>query len=170
MTARCFASLVSFCLLVVLPASAAAQPSAGAPMGRNVADMTFGPVPGLPTCVSGAVQTGDPAKGPTIVLSRIAAGCIIPWHWHTPSEHLMLASGEARLEMKDAAPFTLKAGGFALMPARHVHQFTCEQACLLYVYSDGAFDMHYVNAQGTEITAADALTMVKESPATLPQR
>jgi len=169
MTVRCLSSLVSLCLLLVLPAAAAAQAPAAAPMGRNLADMKFGPVPGMPTCASGAVQSGDPAKGPTIIASRISAGCVIPWHWHTPNEHLMLASGVARLEMKDAAPFTLQAGGFALMPAKHVHQFTCEKACVLYIYSDAAFDMHYVNAQGTEIAPTDALTMVKETAAAMPK-
>jgi len=162
MTARRFAALGSLCLLIALPTAASAQSSAGAPMGRNLADMTFTPIPGLPTCATGAVQTGDPAKGSTIIVSRISAGCVFPWHWHTPNEHLMLASGVARLEMKDAAPLTLRAGGFALMPSKHVHQFTCEQTCLLYVYADAAFDMHYVNGAGTEIPATDALTMVKE--------
>jgi quercetin dioxygenase-like cupin family protein len=169
MTVRRFTSLVSLCLLLVVPASTAAQGSASAAVGRNLADMKYGPVPGLPTCASGSVQTGDPSKGASIILSKIAAGCVIPWHWHTPNEHLILANGIARLEMKDGAPFILKAGGFALMPTKHVHQFTCQQACLLYIYSDAAFDLHYVNAQGTEIAPADALTMVKETVAAPPK-
>ena len=78
----------------------------------------------------------------------------------------MLVSGVARLEMKDGKPFTLRAGGFAKMPSRHVHQFRCEQACLLYVYSDASFDIHYVDGQGDEITPAEALKAVKEKPAT----
>jgi quercetin dioxygenase-like cupin family protein len=162
MTARRFAALGFLCLLAALPMAASAQSAADGPMGRNLADMAFAPIPGLPTCASAAVQTGDPAKGSTIVVSKISAGCVFPWHWHTPSEHLMLASGVARLEMKGTAPFTLRAGGFALMPSKHVHQFRCEQTCLLYVYTDAAFDMHYVNGDGTEIPATDALAMVKE--------
>lgn len=169
MTVRCFSSLVSLCLLLVLPAAAAAQAPADAPMGRNLADMKFVPFPGMPTCASGAVQTGDPSQGPTIILAKMSAGCVVPWHWHTPNERLMLASGVARLEMKDAAPFTLQAGGFALMPAKHVHQFTCQKACLLYVSSDAAFDLHYVSPQGTEIAPTDALTMVKETAAAMPK-
>jgi quercetin dioxygenase-like cupin family protein len=169
MTTRCVASLVSLCLLVTFPLSAGAQSPGAAPLGRNLADVTFAPVPGLPTCASGAVQTGNPAQGATIVLAKVEAGCVIPWHWHPSNEHLMLVSGAARLEMKDAAPFTLRAGGFALMPATHVHQFTCQQACVLYVYSDAAFATHYVNAQGTELTAADALRMVHETAAAPPK-
>jgi len=40
---------------------------------------------------------------------------------------------------------------------------------VLYIYSDTAFDMHYVNAQGTEIPPTDALTMVKETAAAMPK-
>jgi hypothetical protein len=74
----------------------------------------------------------------------------------------MLVSGIARLEMKDGKPFTLRAGGFAKMPSRHIHQFRCEQECLMYVYSDGAFDIHYVDEKGNEITPDEALKAGKE--------
>jgi len=40
------------------------------------------------------------------------------------------------------------------------NQFRCQQACQMYIYSDAAFDIHYVNAQGNEIPAADALKAV----------
>jgi quercetin dioxygenase-like cupin family protein len=162
MRARQILRVATLCLPLALPATAAGQAPSTMSVARNVADMTFAPVPGLPTCGTAAVQTGDPSKGQTIILAKMAAGCIVPWHWHGPNEHLMLASGVARIEMKDGAPFTLRAGGFALMPSKHVHQFTCRQACLLYVYSDGPFDTHYVNAQGTEITPTEALAAVKE--------
>lgn len=167
MTAQACLPLVSLCLFLGLPAAAAAQ--APGAIGRNLTDQTFAPTPGLPTCAAAAVQSGNPLDGPSIILARIAAGCVIPWHWHTPNEHLMLASGVARLQMKDGAPFTLRSGGFALMATKHVHQFTCEQACVLYVYSDTAFDTHYVNEQGGEITAAEALAMVKETAAAMPK-
>jgi quercetin dioxygenase-like cupin family protein len=126
-------------------------------------------VPPFPTCATAEVQSGDPSKAPSVIYSKAATGCVFPWHWHTPSEHLMIVSGEARVEMKDAAPVTLRAGGFALMPSKHVHQFTCIKTCTLYVYSDAAFDMHYVNAEGTEITPDEALKKVKETAAKPPQ-
>jgi quercetin dioxygenase-like cupin family protein len=167
MDARCLGlSLLTLSVTLLVPAAAQ---DAGHSVGRNVADMTFAPVPGLPPCATGAVQTGNPATGPTIVLSRIDPGCVIPWHWHTPNEHLMLVSGVARLETKAGTPVTLRAGGFALMPSKHVHQFRCEERCLLYVYSDAAFDLHYVNAQGTEITPADAFAAAGATAAAGPK-
>ena len=159
---------LALCLPLLVASPAAAQHAAH-PVGRNIAEMTFAPVPGLPACAAGAVQTGDPATGPTIVASRIEAGCVIPWHWHTPNEHLILASGTARVESRVGPPVTLRAGCFALMPSRHVHQFRCEEACVLYVYSDAAFDIHYVDGQGTEITAADAFAAAKTSAAARPR-
>ena len=133
--------------------------------GQNVTEMTFTNVPGLPTCTVGSVQNGDPTKGPSIIFAKMEAGCVIPWHWHTASENLMMVSGVARIEMKDGKPMTLGAGGYARMPSRHVHQFRCEQACSLYVYSDAAFDIHYIDAQGKEISVEDALkSTLKKKP------
>jgi len=81
----------------------------------------------------------------------------------------MMVSGSIRMEMKDAKPVTLHAGGFALMPSRHVHQATCTKPCTLYVYSDAIFDMHYVDAKGQELSPDEALKAVKEIPAKPPK-
>ena len=138
-------------------ADAAHGQAPGQPVVRNIEEMKFTAVPGLPSCAPGAVQSGDPAKGASIILGKLAAGCAIPWHWHTSNEHLMLVSGAARVEAKGAQPVALRPGGFAIMPSRHVHQFRCTAECLLYVYSDAAFDILYVNAKGTEIPSVEAL-------------
>jgi len=150
-------------LILSLAAVAQEQQMATQAPGQNVEEMKFGPVPGLPTCATVSVQNGDPSKGASILLAKITSGCSIPWHWHTPNEYLMLVKGVARVEMKVGKPMTLREGGFALMPARHVHQFLCQTTCLLYVYSDVAFDIHYVDMQGKEIPPADALKQVKET-------
>jgi quercetin dioxygenase-like cupin family protein len=150
-----------FLVLLVLSMAAIAG-AQEAMVERNVADMKFGPVPGFPTCATAAVQQGDPSKGASILLGKLTAGCVIPWHWHTPNEHLMMVSGTARMEMKDGKPFTLRPGGFALMPSHHQHQFRCTTACTVYVYGDGAFDIHYLDKQGGEISPDDAMKAVKE--------
>jgi quercetin dioxygenase-like cupin family protein len=132
--------------------------------------MKFVMFPGMPTCASGSVQSGDPSKGPSILMATMKPGCVFPWHWHTPAEHLMMVTGTGHMEMKDGEPVTLKPGAFAMMPSHHVHQFRCERGCSLYVYSDAAFDMHYVDAQGNELSPADALKVVKETPAPPPAK
>lgn len=151
--------------LVLFAAGIAHAEGAAGHAGRNLAEMKFGPVPGMPTCATGSVQNGDPGKGPSIIAAKSSAGCTIPWHWHTPNEHLVMVSGTARLETKDGKPMTLRAGGFAMMPSKHVHQFRCTSACMLYVYSDAAYDIHYVDKEGKEIPPDDALKAVKEKTA-----
>lgn len=150
------------CVLAV-PCLASAQQDASA--GSNMAAMTFGPVPGLPTCAPGSVQSGDPRTGPSFILAKVAAGCVIPWHWHTPNEHLMIVSGIVRLETKDGKPLTLQAGGFATMAARHAHLFRCTSACVFYVYTDAAFDIHYVDSLGHDVSPLEALNAVNETVA-----
>lgn len=149
-------------LALCLPSVAQAQQAADAAAGQNMDQMKFEATPGLPTCARNAVLSGDPTKGPSILLAKVETGCVVPWHWHTPNEHLMVVSGAAELEMKDAKPITLKAGGFALMPSRHVHQFRCVTSCVFFVYSDGIFDTHYVDNGGKEISPDDALKAVGE--------
>ena len=154
--------MLAVLLALCLPNLAHAEMAAGEPAVRNMAEMKFGTITALPTCMSGAVQNGDPAKEAFIILVKLATGCSIPWHWHTASEYLMIVSGTGRVEMKDGPSQTLRAGGFALLPAHHVHQFLCKNKCTFFFYSDGAFDIHYVDAQGTEISPDDALKAVKE--------
>lgn len=158
----------SILLMVWLILSLAGVALAQQPMGHNVADMKLGAVPGLPTCATGSVASGDPTKGPSIIYSKLAAGCTIPWHWHTPNENLIIVTGTARMEMKDGKPLTLRAGAYALMPSHHVHQFSCPTGCTLYVYSDAAFDIHYMNAAGSEISPDDAMKPFKETAAKPP--
>ena len=105
-------------------------------------------------------------KGPSVILAKQAAGCTIPWHWHTPNEHLMMVSGEARMDVKEGKPLTLRPGGFALVPSHHAHQLRCTTACSLFVYSDAPLDTHYVDAQGKEVSPEVAMKAVREKAAT----
>ncbi len=131
---------------------------------RKVSENKFAPTPGLPSCIPGAVQSGDPSKGPSVILFKASAGCLIPWHWHTPTEQIMLVIGSAKVEMKDGGrTATLGPGGFALMPSKHVHQFTCISACTGFVHSDAKFDIHYVDPNGNEIPPEAALARKRKS-------
>ena len=163
---RLWFSAFTGAVILFVAAFAFGQEMTGDSSGRNVALMKLTMIPPLPTCAKGSVQNGDPTKGPSIIFARISTGCTIPWHWHTPNEHLMIVSGVAHLDMKGSKSLTLRAGGFAIMAAHHVHQFHCEQSCQFYVYSDAAFDLHYVNKKGDEISPAEAMKAVREKAAT----
>ena len=54
-----------------------------------------------------------------------------------------------------------KIGRRVMFPGKHVHQFTCSSACTAFVTSDAAFDIHYVDANGKEITPEAALAKKK---------
>jgi quercetin dioxygenase-like cupin family protein len=155
--------------IVFMTGIVAAQQTEHAATGLNMTEMKFGPIPGLPTCATAAVQSGDPTKEASILLAKASAGCTFPWHWHTPNEHIMMVSGQATLETKDGKSLVLDAGGYAMMPSHHVHSFSCTSDCALYVHSDGAFDMHYVDSAGKEITPEEALKAVGETAATAPK-
>jgi quercetin dioxygenase-like cupin family protein len=148
-------ALVLVCLFLVFQVLAqnSSQPNYVA-----VATTKFTVFPGIPECAQGTVQQGDPGKGNAVLLLKARPGCLIPWHWHTPSERLMMISGNAKVEMKDGSPATLRAGDFLNLEGKHVHQFTCLAACMLFnLTGDAPFDIHYVDASGNEIPADQAL-------------
>jgi quercetin dioxygenase-like cupin family protein len=154
-------------LICVFSCLSLAQGMGGmATAGHNLVDMKFVTLPPLPTCAKGSIASGDPTSGSSIIVAKVAAGCVIPWHWHTPIESVMVASGVARMDMKEGKSTTLKTGAVAIMAANGIHQFTCLQACTIFIHSNVPFDIHYVDKAGTEITPAVALKAVKENPAT----
>jgi len=129
---------------------------------RKLSENKFTAVPGLPSCFIQAVETGDPTKGASVIVFKGKAGCMVPWHWHTPTEQIMIVSGSAKVEMKDPGSSALLGpGGYAMMAGKHVHQFTCTSACVAFVSSDAAFDIHYLDGDGKEIAPDVALAKKK---------
>jgi quercetin dioxygenase-like cupin family protein len=140
---------------------ALAQDKAGV---TTMAASKFAPLPGLPPCMTLSVQRGDPTKGGAVILAKATPGCTVPWHWHTAGEGLMMVSGRAKIEMKDAAPAPLVAGDYVYLPGKHPHEFTCASACTFFDTTEGAFDIHYIDKDGKEIPPDQALASKK--PAT----
>ena len=131
-------------------------------------DSKFVNMPGIPSCLTIAVQHGDPSKGPSTMLLKFAAGCTVPWHWHTAGETLLMVSGHGKAEMKDGKPQDTKPGDYLYLPAKSVHQFTAITRMMLYDIPDGAFDIHYVDADGKEIPPDQALKDVAGAASTKP--
>jgi len=151
-------------MLVLLGAVAAV----GRPVPTRAADtdqaialnpqaLKYTPVPDLPGCASAAILRGDPRSGPAWVLLKLASGCRVPWHWHTANETLVVISGRGRVEMKDGPPLQFAPGAYASLPNHHVHRASCSRTCLLFNGADAAFDIHYVDAKGEQISSATAL-------------
>ena len=156
-----FVAVAIAALMLLLPA--AAQNSDQAKV-QQADTAKYGSLPVLPSCASFAVERGDPTSGPSVLLIKAASGCVVPWHWHTASEELLIVSGKSKIEMEGQAAQPLTKGSYAFLPAKHHHQFTCQMQCLFFNNVAGAFDIHYVDKSGKEIPVAQALGAVKEKP------
>src|SRR5438093_3459695 len=84
--------------------------------------MKFAAVPGMPGCATVAILRGDPRKGPSVVLLKLAGGCRVPWHWHTANEELLVVSGVGVLDMPEDKPLLFRPGAYASLPSHHAHQ------------------------------------------------
>jgi quercetin dioxygenase-like cupin family protein len=149
--------LLATLLLALLPASA--QDSPDAPVVTKGISAKFAAVPGVPDCASLAVLKGDPAKGPSVVEMKFTSGCIVPWHWHTPSESSIPLAGLLEISMKGEKPVLLTNGDYGYLPSKHIHQAKCtgSKPCAAIFLLDAPFDIHYVDKSGAEIPAAQAL-------------
>ena len=153
-------SLLVLLLMFAIPAAGVyAQDQ---PTVVNPGDVKFAAFPNSPKCVRGAILKGDPAKGPSVMMLKFAPACSVPLHWHTPNEQVMLASGTGKLTPHPGKPTIIRAGGYAYMPSKHHHSFSCASGCTLFLTSDGVFDLHYVDESGKEIPPEQALKAGKK--------
>jgi len=99
-----------------------------------------------PACLSSASENGDPDTGPSTFILKAPSGCLVPWHYHTAEEQLIVVSGDVLTEMDGMAAKTLGPGGFAMMPSKAKHQFTChsKSECILLVTFDRKYDIVWV--------------------------
>jgi hypothetical protein len=123
----------------------------------NPETLKFTPIPDMPGCASAAIVRGNPRSGPAWVFLKLATGCRVPWHWHTANETLLVISGRGILAMKDGPPLHFVPGAYVSLPNHHIHEASCSRACLLFNTADAAFDIHYVNASGEEISIDKAM-------------
>jgi quercetin dioxygenase-like cupin family protein len=156
-------SLLLFTLTILFfTASANAQDNDN-PIVNPAAGAKFAPIPNAPECFTIAVEKGDPTKGPSVILARFAPHCVAPNHWHTPSETAMVASGTLETQMKGDKAIVARSGDFVYLPSHHVHRATCNGSnpCLVFLSSDAAFDVHWVDEKGTEIPFEQAVKPAK---------
>jgi hypothetical protein len=59
--------------------------------------------------------------------------------------------------MKDGPPLRFAPGAYASLPNHHIHEASCSRACLLFNTADAAFDIHYADASGQEISSDEAM-------------
>jgi quercetin dioxygenase-like cupin family protein len=158
-----FAVILTAFAAVLVPSNLSAQTADDNVIVATAAAAKFGTAANAPDCFTISVERGDPSKGASVILAKFAPGCVAPFHWHTPSETVMIVSGALEIQMKGDKPLVARRGDFAYMPPKHVHRATCTGGapCLVFLTSDAAFDIHWVDADGNEIPLAAALKSAK---------
>ena len=121
-------------------------------------DANFKPVPGAAPCNTMMSLRGDLGKEAATFMTKLTAGCIAPWHWHTPTEEIVILKGETIAQMKGEAPQRLPTGAYSQLTAKHPHRFRCTEAseCIVLVIADGPFDIHWIDDKGKEIPFEEA--------------
>ena len=85
----------------------------------------------------------DQRTGGMDLLVRFPAGHVIPPHFHDSNERIFVAEGELKLR-RDSGDATIRAGGFAWLPAGEVQRLSCgsAQRCTFYLSWDGKPNSH----------------------------
>lgn len=130
-------ALMSGLLLAV--ASAGAPVSAQElPLTRTAkdAELKWGPCPAfLPKGCEISVLHGDPAKNNADIFLKVPANSVLPRHWHTSAERMVLVSGELHVTYDGHKTAVLKPGTYAYGPAKLPHKAECKKAgpCVLFI-------------------------------------
>src|ERR1700687_1223816 len=98
---------------------------------------------GEPACLKVARENGDPDTGASTFLLEAPSGCVVPAHYHTAEEQMMVVRGNVLTGMDGMAEAALGPGGFAMMPSKAMHWFTCKSkdTCLMFVTFDRTYDI-----------------------------
>jgi quercetin dioxygenase-like cupin family protein len=135
--------LACLCLLLAVTLSAQApESSAKAGIVRQLSDVKFPPGDG-PDCLQFFLQNGDMKTGPSTAIMKAAPKCVVPPHYHTAEEQLIIVKGYVSTGMQGMKDTVLAPGGFAMMPSKAPHWFTCtaKEECLMFVTFDRAYDI-----------------------------
>ena len=133
-------------LLSFIGASAFAEtsvPEQALTQTANDAQLKWGPCPPfLPKGCGIAVLHGDPAKDNVDVFFKVPAKSIIPLHWHTSPERMVLVAGELHVTYDGQKKAVLKPGTYAYGPAKKPHNGYCASKvpCVLFIAFESPLD------------------------------
>jgi quercetin dioxygenase-like cupin family protein len=112
---------------------------------RRLADVKFAPDDDV-KCLNGVVESGDPATGPSTFVLKATSGCVVAAHYHTAEEQLIVVRGDVLTGMHGMKEALLEPGGFAMMPGKQTHWFTClsKEGCVMFVTFDRIYDIVWI--------------------------
>lgn len=119
--------------------------AAETPLARTAADATleWGGCPDfMPKGCEIAVLHGDPSKDNADVFFKVPANAVIPRHWHTSAERMVLVAGEMRVTYDGHDAVVLRPGTYAYGPPKAPHKATCGGSgpCVLFIAFESPVD------------------------------
>lgn len=105
--------------------------------------LKWGPCPPfMPKGCGIAVLHGDPSKNNADVFFKVPASSVIPRHWHTSAERMVLVAGELHVTYDGHKTSVLKTGTYAYGPAKLPHEARCSKkgACVLFIAFESPVD------------------------------
>jgi hypothetical protein len=145
-----FGALAILALAIIGAARPAAQTPTSATTAkpwivRRLVDVKFASDDDV-KCLNGVVENGDPATGPSTFILKATSGCMVAPHYHTAEEQLIVVRGDVLTGMHGMKETLLEPGGFAMMPGKQTHWFTCmsKEGCLMFVTFDRTYDIVWV--------------------------
>ena len=92
------------------------------------------------------VLSGNPNKGPSVILQKYPAGMGSGLHWHTAEYQGVVIKGNFTHTVGGAAPQTGGPGSMWSQPARQVHADKCEEGgdCIIVVHFNDTLDFNPV--------------------------
>jgi quercetin dioxygenase-like cupin family protein len=112
---------------------------------RQLSQVNF-PTGEGPDCLQFFLENGDLKTGPSTAIMKATPGCVVKPHYHTAEEQLIIVKGNVSTGMEGMKETVLAPGGFAMMPSKAVHWFSCteKEECLMFVTFDRAYDIVWV--------------------------
>lgn len=128
-------------LTVTLPAQGP-QPGLKSGIVRRFSDVKF-PAGEGPDCLQFFLENGDLRTGPSTAIMKAQPNCDVPPHYHTAEEQLIIVTGNVSTGMQGMEDTILSPGGFAMMPSKRPHWFSCtaKEECLMFVTFDRPYDI-----------------------------
>ncbi len=134
-----------FAILLLAAAMTVAAQSSKQGMVRPISRVKFEQDADV-KCLISATENGDPTTGASAFILKATPDCVVPWHYHTAEEQLIVVHGNVLAEMDGISPTALGPGGFAMMPSKEKHQFSCKSKteCIMIVTFDRPYDIQWV--------------------------
>jgi len=89
-----------------------------------------------------SVLHGDPSKMNADAFFKMKPKAMIPSHWHTSPERMVLIAGEMHVTYEGQEKIILKPGNYAYGPAKLSHEAFCasETPCVLFIAFEKSVD------------------------------